>query len=268
VTEERSAQLAYSDLQGLMLDDESRRRKARKMASIVQHFLGVEDLRGLRVVDVGCSGGIVADELHAAGAEVIGLDIDRPGLTKAQGSFGRDVAFVAADSQRVPLRSGSAHVVICNHVYEHVVDAEALFGELRRIVRPGGVLYLGLGNRLGVVEPHYRLPFLSWLPRRLAHRYVRATGRADHYHEAFRTRRGLQQLCAGLHVWDYTWAVVADPQRFAAGDTVPAWFRSVPDIVLRAASPLVPTYLWVATTTPRSPKGPMLDVPPRPVETG
>jgi 2-polyprenyl-3-methyl-5-hydroxy-6-metoxy-1,4-benzoquinol methylase len=83
VSKERSAQLAYSDLQGLMLDEASRRGKARKMARIVEHFLGVDDLRGLRVVDVGCSGGIVADELRAAGAAVVGLDIDRPGLAKA-----------------------------------------------------------------------------------------------------------------------------------------------------------------------------------------
>ena len=133
--------------------------------------------------------------------------------------------------------------------------------------RPEGAIYLGLGNRLGVMEPHYRLPFLSWLPRGVAHRYVRAMGRADHYHEAFRTRRGLEALCAGLHVWDYTWSVVAEPDRFAAGDTVPRWFSVVPDVALRAGGLLIPTFLWVATTTPSSPQGPTLVHPPEVVST-
>ena len=70
-----------------------------------------------------------------------------------------------------------------------------------------------------------------------------------------------------LHVWDYTWSVVAEPDRFAAGDTVPGWFRFVPDVVLRAGGLLVPTFLWVATATPSSPQGPTLAHPPQVVST-
>jgi len=258
----RSAQLAYSESQALMLDETSRRAKARKMARVVEHFLGRDDLRGLRVIDVGCSGGIVADELRRAGAAVVGLDIDRPGIAKAQARFAPGVAFVAADSQRLPLRGASADVVICNHVYEHVVDAEALVSELKRVTGPG-VLYLGLGNRLGIMEPHYRLPFLSWLPRRLADRYVRAMGKATYYHESFRTRGGLRRLFAGLQVWDYTFAVLAEPDRFDAGAGVPSWAAHLPAPMMRAATPFIPTYLWVATAAPTSPRGPALPTPPK-----
>src|SRR5690606_6714789 len=110
------------------------------------------------------------------------------------------------------------------------------------------VAYLGLGNRLGIVEPHYRLPFLSWLPRRLADRYVRAAGRGDFYFEQFRTRRGLRALTAGLYVLDYTSTVIAEPERFAAEDMVPAPLRRVPTSVLRRVvgglMPIVPTFIW------------------------
>ena len=54
---------------------------------------------------------------------------------------------------------------------------------MHRVLADNGVLYLGLGNRLGIIEPHYKLPFLSYLPPSLADRYVRASGRADHYYE-------------------------------------------------------------------------------------
>lgn len=267
MTEPRERQLAYSDGQALMLDEASRRAKAAKIASVITHFRGVDDLSGLRVVDVGCSGGIVADQLSRLGAEVIGLDIDVPGLTKARERFAHSATFVCADSERMPLGDAVADVILCNHVYEHVVDPEALFAELRRVVRPDGLLYLGLGNRLGIVEPHYRLPFLSWLPRPLAHRYVRASGRADHYHEAFATRNGLRRLCRSLSVWDYTYAVLADPGTFAAGDVVPRWFGAVPRLALRALRPIMPTFIWIATTVPSAPAGPALAVPPEPVAT-
>lgn len=248
-----------------MLDDASRRAKARKMAAVVGHFLGRETLDGLTVFDIGCSGGIVADELRGAGATVVGFDIDRPGLAKAQANFGGSSSFVCGDSASLPIQSAAADVVICNHVYEHVTDPVALVAELRRIVRPDGVLYLGLGNRWGIVEPHYRLPFLSWLPRAFAHRYVRAAGKADHYHEEFRTRRGLLQLFGGLHVWDYTYSVLLDPGRFGARDVVPSWFRHVPNSALRAVRILVPTYIWVATVSDLAPAGPPLQAPPAPI---
>jgi ubiquinone/menaquinone biosynthesis C-methylase UbiE len=267
VRESRKPQLAYSDTQDLMLDEESRRAKASKMAAVICHFLGRDDLRGLRVIDVGCSGGIVADQLSALGAEVIGLDIDVPGLTKANQRFADSAEFLCADSQRMPLGDAVADVILCNHVYEHVIDPEQLFAEMRRVVRPEGMLYLGLGNRLGIIEPHYRLPFLSWLPRALAHRYVKAAGRADHYHEAFSTRVGLRKLCRSLEVWDYTYAVLIDPGTFAANDVVPRWVSRLPRFVLRAARPIMPTFIWVATTGSSTPRGPALPLWPDRVQT-
>lgn len=253
--ETRKPQLAYSDQQALMLDEPSRRAKARKIGAVVRHFLGRDSLAGLTMLDVGCSGGIVADELRRDGARMVGVDIDVPGLALAGQRYGAEVAFVCGDSQRLPFADASADVVICNHIYEHVVDPATLFAELRRVVKPEGLLYLGLGNRLGVIEPHYRLPFLSWLPRSLAHRYVRAFKRADHYHEEFTTWGGLKRLAAGLHVWDYTYAVLTDPVTFAAGDVVPGWATKAPQPLLRALRPLVPTYIWVATPKPSQPLG-------------
>ena len=250
-----------------MLDDVSRRARAAKIVAVLQHFRGVNDLTGLRVLDCGCSGGIIADELHAAGATVIGVDIDVPGVTEAHARFGASASFLCADSEAIPLATGSVDVAICNHIYEHVVHPDRLFTELRRVVRPDGLLYLGLGNRLGIMEPHYRLPFLSWLPRVVAHRYVRVTGRAEHYHEQFMTRSGLRDLCSGLHVWDYTMSILAEPARFAAGDAVPGWASRIPAGLLRVARPIVPTYIWIATPQPAQPLGPPLAVPPTPVVT-
>jgi hypothetical protein len=59
--------------------------------------------------------------------------------------------------------------------------------------------------------------------------------------------------------------VLADPATFAAGDVVPGWATKVPGQVMKAAQPLVPTFLWVATLHPSQPRGGATRVAPRPV---
>ena len=263
MADERKPQLAYSDLQAKMLDEEHRRVKARKILSVVQHFLGRDDLNGLSVADVGCSAGFIADELAAAGAkETYGFDIDEPGLEKARARFGERVQFVCAPGEAMPLPDESLDVVVFNHIYEHVVDPEAVLADIRRVLKPEGVLYLGLAQKYQLIEPHYRLPLLSWLPQKAADRYMRAAKKGEAYYEKHRGRRGLTRMLDGFHVWDYSLSVIKDPGAFAAGDMVPGPVAKVPTPVLRAAVPLLPTYIWAASKSGRGPRGRALNPPP------
>jgi 2-polyprenyl-3-methyl-5-hydroxy-6-metoxy-1,4-benzoquinol methylase len=258
----RGRQLAYSELQKEMLNEESRRRKAAKIISVLQHFLGREDLDGLKALDIGCSTGFISDELHKAGARVTGLDIDEPGLQAARLRFGESIELICAGGEDIPAPPQSFDIVIFNHIYEHVVDAEAVMAEIRRVLRPDGVVYLGLGNRMGILEPHYKLPFLSWLPKRAADRYVRATGKASTYYETFRTRRNLRRMCAGLNVWDYTYTVLAQSRKFAADDMVPRRLSAAPTWFWKSLAPVIPTFIWVGTLGLRHPAGPATTVLP------
>jgi ubiquinone/menaquinone biosynthesis C-methylase UbiE len=263
---QREAQLAYSELMDKMLDENHRRKKARKISTVLLHFLGRTDFKDLVVVDVGCSAGYIADSIADQGGQVFGIDIDVPGLAKAHARFGEQVGFLCADGEQLPFPDGSVDVVVFNHIYEHVVDPVAVLRDITRVLAPGGAVYLGLGNRLGIMEPHYRLPFLSYLTPPLADRYVRAFKRADSYYERFRTRPGLRKLVHGLHVWDYSLSILVEPDRFAAEDMVPPKLRKVPAAVWKAGMPLLPTYIWVGSTGV-GPKGDPLVVPPAPVLT-
>ena len=260
--ESKPLQLSYSDLQADMLDEQGRRRKAAKILAVLRHFLGRENLSGLKALDIGCSAGFISDELRLAGAQVIGLDIDEPGLEKARQRFGEHVEFISAAGHAIPLPAKSVDLVVFNHIYEHVPDPEAVMAEIRRVLTDDDVVYLGLGNRLGIMEPHYKLPFLSWLPKPFADRYIRLTGRADSYYETFRTRAGLRRMCGGLRAWDYTLAVLAQPERFAADDLVPRRLRGAPPAFWRAISPILPTYIWLGTSASHEPRGQHLAVDP------
>lgn len=259
----RSRQLDYSDIQPEMHNEAGRRHKAAKMLAVLEHFRGSADLTGVRAVDLGCSTGFIADEFRRAGATTVGIDIDALGLAAANRRFHDHVSFICADGEALPFPSSSIDVVIFNHIYEHVVDPDAVVADIVRILRPGGLAYLGLGNRWGVIEPHYGLPFLSWLPPRLADRYIRRFGRADAYHERFRGQRRLRRMVGELTLWDYTETVLAEPETFSAGDVVPGPLSRLPSTVWRLARPLIPTFIWIGIKGDGAPAGPRPKCPPR-----
>lgn len=251
--ESREPQLAYSELQPETHDAQKRSRKAAKIVSVLQHFFGRDSLSGLLALDLGCSTGFTVDVLRAAGCEAVGIDIDAPGLAHANAKFGRDSHFICADGARLPFADKSVDIVVFNHIYEHVVDPDAIMSEIHRVLRRDGAVYLGLANKLGIVEPHYRLPFLSWVPKRLADKYVRVTRRADNYYEQLRTRRGLRRMCSAFEIWDYTYTILADPAAFCATDLIPERLGRMPSTLWHAGAYIMPTFVWVGTPGGRSP---------------
>lgn len=236
-----------------MHDEAGRRHKARKIVKVLHHYLGRDDLSGVRVLDIGCSSGFLSHELALDGADVTGLDIDEPGLETAHGRFGDKVDFVLGSGDAIPAPDESYDVVVLNHIYEHVVDADAVVDEIHRVLRPDGVAYLGLGNKYMVMEPHHQLPFLSWLPQRLADAYLSRAGKGEEYYEKHRSRRGLATMLRGFHVYDYTLPIVRHPELFGSDDQVPGAVSRLPVPVLDALSVVVPTYVWLATKHVRPP---------------
>jgi len=105
-------------------------------------------------------------------------------------------------------------------------------------------------NRWAVMERHYGLPFLSWLPRRWADRYVRLAGRAREYYEHPRSFVELRGALRQFAIHDYTPRLLSDPAHFALDEEV-GWLRyvtaSVPLWVWRLLRPCVPNFNWVLT---------------------
>lgn len=246
-------QLEYSELQPLMLDEAHRRRKARKIIRVLEQVLGPDGLAGRTAVDIGCSAGFISDELADRGAVTIGVDIDVPGLDKARARFGDRVEFVCASGDDMPYADGSVDVVVLNHIYEHVPDPDAVLTEIHRVLADDGVAYLGMGNKHQLIEPHYRLPLLSWLPQRWADRYMRRTGRGPRYPETYSTRTGLKQMARGFRVLDFTVPVVHRPEVYGSDDQVSRRLPRIPSWVARSALPIIPTFIWVAMKNDRMP---------------
>src|SRR3546814_10663790 len=93
-------------------------------------------------------------------------------------------AFQVVDGTTLPYSNDTFDIVVSNHVIEHVGNADAQrhhLDEIRRVLAPDGVVYFAAPNRWRLVEPHFRLPFLSWLPHPASDRYVRVMGRGSQY---------------------------------------------------------------------------------------
>ena len=269
MAQERTKQLAYSEIQEKMSREESRVLKAAKIHAVLTHFLGEGWAPGARYLDVGSSLGWTVQAAAESGCVAMGIDIDVPGLVRAKADRDPRCFFACADGEQLPFGDEEVDVVVFNHIYEHVVNPDQVMSEIRRVLKPNGVAYLGLGNKLGIMEPHHRLPFLSWLPEGLADRYVRSFNKADRYHERFRTISGLQHMVGGMYIHDYSYSVLAHPEVFSASDMIgsvgAAAVKLAPAPVRRLAGQLIPTVIWVASKSSQRPAGPALAVAPTPI---
>jgi len=103
-----------------------------------------------RIVEVGCGTGQMCLYLRRGDRIVIGADLARASLTLAAAAahrFGLDgVRFVETDLHRPGLRAGAFDVVYSAGVLHHAANPRVAFVQLARLMRPGGILVLGLYN--------------------------------------------------------------------------------------------------------------------------
>lgn len=92
--------------------------------------------------------------------------------------------FQLVSGTKVPFNNQNFDVIITNHVIEHVGDYENQLEHLReikRLLKKDGIAYLAVPNRWMLIEPHYQLIFLSWLPRKYRSTYLKKMRNMDFY---------------------------------------------------------------------------------------
>lgn len=112
-----------------------------------QHFVQVLGRLGLpqpgaRLLVAGCGRGHEAAFLHARlGVPTTAFDVDLPE------DLPEGPEFLQASVQGLPFGEASWDLAFFHHVIEHVPDPDGALAELSRVMRPGGVLYVGTPNR-------------------------------------------------------------------------------------------------------------------------
>ena len=129
-----------------------------------------ESLAGLRVLDIGCGGGLVCEPLARLGAHVTGIDPAAENIEAAKAhasAAGVDVDYQVATAEEMAAGGNSYNAVLLLEVVEHVPDVPAFVKNVAPLVKPGGLMVLSTLNRtlksyaLAIVGAEY---IVRWLP--------------------------------------------------------------------------------------------------------
>jgi SAM-dependent methyltransferase len=117
---------------------------ATRFASFQAVFGG--DVQGSVWLDVGCGAGTYSEYLTERGIKVFGLDYSLPSLRKANARYSGPSGWVVADALQLSVRNDAVDGVVCFGVAQAVDDIEQLIGELVRVARPGGQIWIDALN--------------------------------------------------------------------------------------------------------------------------
>lgn len=142
---------------------------------LTRHFSlpagGAQPFKGLRILDVGCGGGLISEPMGRLGAAVTGIDPGAQNVAIARShaeAQGLAIDYRAATVEDLAAKGEQYDAVVCLEVVEHVPDVGEFVKACAALVRPGGLLILSTINRtlkayaLAIVGAEY---VLGWLPR-------------------------------------------------------------------------------------------------------
>jgi len=128
-------------------------------------------LKGLRMLDIGCGGGILSEPLARLAADMLGADPSADNIAAAQ-SHARDsgvaVDYRATTAEELSASKERFDVVLAMEVVEHVTDVDDFVATCATMVKPGGLMIAATLNRtlksfaLAIIGAEY---ILRWLPR-------------------------------------------------------------------------------------------------------
>ena len=114
--------------------------------------LGNRSLAQQQILEVGCGGGLICEQLARRGAEMVGIDPSQGALdtaashTEEQG-LGQHIHYQQGYAESLPFADGSFSAIVCFDVLEHVHDLTATIEEIARVLAPGGVFVFDTINR-------------------------------------------------------------------------------------------------------------------------
>ena len=126
---------------------------------------------GLRLLDIGCGGGLLCEPMARLGADVVGADASETNIEVAKihaEQSGLSIDYRATTSEALQAAGESFDVVLNMEVVEHVSDVDLYMKSCAAMVRPGGLMFVATINRtmkaygLAIIGAEH---ILRWLPR-------------------------------------------------------------------------------------------------------
>src|SRR5262245_15671579 len=133
----------------------------------VVDFASAQNCAERRVLDFGCGAGEVVHAARGAGLRCYGADVfnRRNEALRKIAARGLSGSICVIEDHRSPFQSATFDMVVSNQVFEHVFDLDASLAEIRRVLKPGGLLLSLFPSGEVWREGHCGVPFVHWFDR-------------------------------------------------------------------------------------------------------
>jgi ubiquinone/menaquinone biosynthesis C-methylase UbiE len=212
----------YSQSNPEILDPKRRLLVARQIGLILKDYFNGRSFTKMRLLDVGCSSGIITDYLAGSFAKAYGVDIDKKAIP-AKKIQSKNLTFKIGDATRLNFPKNYFDVVICNHVYYYIKKQAEHVSEIYRVLKSGGICYFSGINKYSPLKPRQVLPvfYLSYWQ--------------------------LKNLCKQFKIYSYTGKIINNPYKYQNTKLIP--FQKIlsflPITLWNMLEPVIPDFIWI-----------------------
>lgn len=143
--------------------------------------------KSFKVLDVGCGGGLLSNELAKFGHDVTGIDISQESLRVAQTfDVTKSVKYLMADAFNLPFEDKTFDVVTAMDFLEHVDRPFEVIQEFSRVLKPGGIFFFHTFNR-NIISHLVAIKFVEW--------FIKNTPKNMHTIDLFIKPKEIKKYC-------------------------------------------------------------------------
>ena len=133
--------------------------------------LGVDSLKDVEILDIGCGGGLLSEPLARLGAKMTSIDASEKNIKIAKlhaEKSGLGINYQCTSAEELAAMGKKFDIVLNMEVVEHVADVESFLKASCELLKPGGIMFLATLNRtaksfaLAIIGAEY---VLKWLPK-------------------------------------------------------------------------------------------------------
>ncbi|HUY00326.1 MAG TPA: class I SAM-dependent methyltransferase [Candidatus Deferrimicrobium sp.] len=218
-----------------------RQNREKVILERINFILKTKDQGSGFILDNGTGSGKIAIGLQDEGF-VVGIDHSSDFIKNR--SKGIRVHFINAVGESLPFKSDNFQKVISQMVLEHVSNVKKYLREILRVLKQGGMLYLALPNRMFPIEPHTKIPLITYLPHKLFQKIINIK-RGKTYPLNYLNYKLLNVLerIGYTKVWDITLFFLKRAPRFYP--SVPQALYQFLIKTYRILRFFIPTWIWV-----------------------
>ena len=171
-----------------------------------------------KLLDLGCGTGLTLAVLARYFRNSTGCDIGEEEIKASKELLkllNIKCQVVVYDGEKLPFSDNTFDVVTSIEVIEHVSKPDPMLKEIRRVLKPDGILHVTTANKWWPIEPHYHLPFLSYLPRTIASYYLKVSKRGLSYDINLPSYgKFYREVNANFHIDDITLDIIKNYKKY------------------------------------------------------